>query len=320
MKIIFAGTPAVAVPTLAALLESSHEVVAVLTRSAKPKKRGKAPVPSEVAAYALEKGVPVIEADSLKDPATQETVRCLQADLGVVVAYGAIIPQNMLDALPHGWVNLHFSELPRWRGAAPVQRAIEAGDTTTAVNIFQLEAGLDTGPVYFSRQVDIDPEITAGELLEQLATSGASDVVQVVDAMAAGTAKATPQSEDGATYAHMIANSELEVDFKKGALENNNKVRAFAPQPTAYTQLPDGKRLKIFKTRLSDAPVTLQPGEIHATKKQVWVGTGNGCLELISVAPAGKQQMDAAAWARGARLEPGTILGATTETTAKETK
>lgn len=312
MKIIFAGTPEVAVPTLKALLDSAHEVVAVLTRSAKPKKRGKAPVPSEVATYALQRGVPVIEADTLRDPQVQDQVRSLQADLGVVVAYGAIIPQVMLDSLPYGWINLHFSELPRWRGAAPVQRAIAAGDTTTAVNIFQLEAGLDTGPVYFSRRVDIDPEITAGQLLGELAESGALDVVTVVDQLAAGSATATIQSEGGVSYAHMINSADLEIDFKRSALELHNQVRAVSPAPAAHTWLPDGKRLKIYQTRVATnlpEEISLQAGELYATKKQVWVGTGSDPLELLSVAPAGKQQMDAAAWARGARLEAGMKLG-----------
>ncbi|EEH63370.1 methionyl-tRNA formyltransferase [Gleimia coleocanis DSM 15436] len=311
MKIIFAGTPQVAVPTLQALVDSPHEVVAVITRSAKPKGRGKTLIPSEVGAWATEHGLNVLEADSLRGEEIQSKVASLNADLGVVVAYGAIIPQHVLDMPKHGWVNLHFSDLPRWRGAAPVQRAIEAGDQTTAVNIFQLEAGLDTGPVFFSRQVAIDEQVNAGDLLASLAESGAPDVVSVVDAITAGTAAATPQVEDGVTYAHMLSKADLALDFMKSARVLHNQVRACAPTPAAFTELPDGKRLKVLRTQVAaDCPVALQPGQVHATKKQVWVGTADGVLELLAVAPAGKNQMEAAAWARGARLEENMILGA----------
>ncbi|MDO5060286.1 MAG: methionyl-tRNA formyltransferase [Actinomycetaceae bacterium] len=327
MKIIFAGTPEVAVPTFEALVASEHTVVAVLTRSAKPKGRSKTLVPSEVAVAAQAHNIPVIEADSLRSAEVQTQLAALQADLGVVVAYGAIIPQTVLDLLPHGWINLHFSQLPRWRGAAPVQRAIAAGDTTTAVNIFQLEAGLDTGPVYFSRTVEIDLDINSGELLDSLATSGAADVVSVVDGIAAGTAQATAQDEAGATYAHMIKTADLLLDFTQPAQTVHNQVRACAPAPGAFTFLPDGKKLKVLRTKLTQIPQTLltahadpaaqttaesalvlAPGELFITKKQVWVGTADAAVELIEVAPQGKNAMEAAAWARGARLGDHPVL------------
>lgn len=309
MKLIYAGTPEVAVPTLKALTSSGHEIVAVITRSAKPKGRGKTLIPSPVALWAAENNLTVIEADTLRKTEIQAQIQELNADLGVVVAYGAIIPQNVLDMPTNGWINLHFSQLPRWRGAAPVQRAIEAGDKETAVNIFQLEAGLDTGPVYYSRTVAIDSEITAGELLNDLAESGAADVVNVVNNIASGTAKSTPQDEAGATYAHMLSKADLELNFHNSALEIHNRVRACAPTPGAYTTLPDGKRLKILRTRPADTPtLELKPGQLAVTKKQVWVGTGNGILELVTVAPAGKNPMEAAAWARGARLEADTTF------------
>ncbi|MCS4484360.1 methionyl-tRNA formyltransferase [Gleimia sp. 6138-11-ORH1] len=321
MKIIFAGTPEVAVPTFEALMASEHTVVAVLTRSAKPKGRSKTLVPSEVAVAAQAHGVPIIEADSLRSAQAQAQLETLEADLGVVVAYGAIIPQEILDLLPHGWINLHFSKLPRWRGAAPVQRAIAAGDKETAINIFQLEAGLDTGPVYFSRTVEIPAEINSGDFLTQLSQIGAPDVVEVVSQIAAGTAVTTAQTEEGATYAKMIKAADLWVDFTKSASEVHNQVRACAPTPGAFAFLPDGKKLKILATKVSAPPAhtpgigtasqageSLAAGEILVTKKQVWVGTGAGSVELLLVAPPGKNMMEAAAWARGARLEPKTIL------------
>lgn len=327
MKIIFAGTPEVAVPTFEALVASEHTVVAVLTRSAKPKGRSKTLVPSEVAVAAQARDIPVIEADSLRSAEVQAQLAALQADLGVVVAYGAIIPQVVLDLLPHGWINLHFSQLPRWRGAAPVQRAIAAGDATTAVNIFQLEAGLDTGPVYFSRTVEIAPDINSGDLLTDLATSGAADVVSVVDGIAAGTAQATAQDEAGATYAHMIKPADLLLDFTLSAQMVHNQVRACAPVPGAFTFLPDGKKLKVLRTKVSEIPkdlltshpaygiaetdgsaALLAAGELLITKKQVWVGTADGVLELLQVAPQGKNAMEAAAWARGARLGENPVL------------
>ncbi|MDO5034083.1 MAG: methionyl-tRNA formyltransferase [Actinomycetaceae bacterium] len=308
MKILFAGTPDVAIPTLAALNESNHEVVAVLTRTPARRGRGRTLYPSDVSAWATENGIRVIEADSLKDPEVAKQIVETGAQIGVVVAYGALIPQSVLDSLEYGWINLHFSPLPRWRGAAPVQRAIEAGDTVTAVDIFQLEAGLDTGPVYSTRTVEIDENINAGDLLDELATIGAADVVDVVDALELGVARAVPQDEEGATYAHMIKREDLAIDFSRPARSVHNQVRATAPSPGAYTTLPDGKRLKVLQTRVTDAPAT-KPGALTVEKNAVFVSAADLQLELLLVAPAGKSHMRAADWARGARLSEGSVLG-----------
>lgn len=307
MKILFAGTPEVAIPTLAALTESDHEVVGVLTRSPARRGRGRTLYSSEVGEWASENGLHVIEADSFKDPQVLEQVQQTGAQLGVVVAYGAIIPKTALEGLDHGWINLHFSALPRWRGAAPVQRAIEAGDTVTAVDVFQLEEGLDTGPVYSTRPVEIDPDISGGELLAELAQIGAKDVVDVVDSIEMGVANPRVQNESGETYAHRITRDDLPIDFTKPALQVHNQVRAFAPAPGAYAMLPNGKRLKILATKMTDQPGG-KPGELRIEKNAVFVATADAWLELITVAPAGKSHMAAADWARGARLEQSAVL------------
>lgn len=308
MKILFAGTPDIAVPTLSALVQSDHEVIAVLTRTPARRRRGRTLYPSDVAVWAAENDIPLIEADSLRDEKVAQQIVNTGAQIGVVVAYGAIIPLNVLESLEHGWINLHFSALPRWRGAAPVQRAIEAGDTVTAVDVFQLEEGLDTGPIYSSRAVEIDPDINSGDLLDELAVLGAQDVVDVVTTIEAGVANARPQSDEGAVYAHRITRDDLEIDFTRPAAEVHNQVRACAPQPGAYTLLPDGKRMKILRTRLTDTDATA-PGTLNFEKNAVFVDAGDKALELQVVAPAGKSHMKAADWARGARLESGDKLG-----------
>ncbi|MDO5729129.1 MAG: methionyl-tRNA formyltransferase [Actinomycetaceae bacterium] len=309
MKVIFAGTPDVAVPTLEALNQSDHEIVAVLTRPPARRGRGRTLYPSAVGQWALEHNCPIIEASRLVDDEIHEQIANCGAELGVVVAYGAIIPASLLAAFPHGWINLHFSDLPRWRGAAPVQRAIEAGDTVTAINVFQLEEGLDTGPVFSSRPVTIPPDISGGELLLSLAQQGAHDVVDVVTAVEAGVARAVAQPSEGATYARMVSREELEINFSRSALEIHNQIRAWSPQPGAWTILPTGQRLKIFETLPVESTTQLLPGEVETTRRAVFVGTASGVLEICSVAPAGKARMKAVDWARGARLPEQTILG-----------
>ncbi|MDO5719838.1 MAG: methionyl-tRNA formyltransferase [Actinomycetaceae bacterium] len=308
MKVIFAGTPDIAVPTVQALHDSSHEVVAVLTRPPARRGRGRSLHPSHIAQWARQHDVPVIEAANLSEPDTVQAIAECGADLGVVVAYGALIPPSVLDMLPHGWINLHFSKLPRWRGAAPVQRAIEAGDTSTAIDVFQLEAGLDTGPIFSSQTVEIDPFITGGELLDTLAHQGAPEVVNVVTQIEAGTAICQPQSTAGMTYARMISSRDLEIDFRASATDVHNLVRAWSPKPGAWTRLPNGQRMKILNTEVGNRQ-DLNPGELVITRDQVIVGTAAGSVILKTVAPAGKSHMAANDWARGARLEPSTILG-----------
>lgn len=320
MRIIFAGTPTAAVPPLAFLIESSHEVAAVITRPPARAGRGRKLVPSPVAQLAQMHDIPVIEASHMRDPETVEAIAALNVELGVVVAYGALIPQHVLDMLPRGWVNLHFSDLPRWRGAAPVQRAIMAGDRETASCIFQLEAGLDTGPV-FSRESHIIGDDTSDELLERMSIDGGHQMVALLDAMDAGTAVAVPQNEGeggrNVTHAPRLTPAEGFIGFDRSAAETVQHIRAFTSNPGAWTLLPDERRLKLVHARCCEAgeepvdlPVSPESGTVHVGKKDVYVACSDAWVRLGQVAPAGKGWMFADAWARGARLEPGTRLGA----------
>lgn len=309
MRIVFAGTPAPAVPTLQALLDSHHEVVGVVTRPPARAGRGRSLVPSAVATVAEEAGVPLIEASGFTDTKVLDAVEALNADLGVVVAYGALIPPAVLDMPRFGWVNLHFSDLPRWRGAAPVQWAVLSGDERTASSVFQLEEGLDTGPVFSRLPVPIGRE-TAGELLEIMSELGAAQILEVVDSIAEGSACAVPQDEEdpAKSRARQLTHDDGFIDFTKSAQEVDRIIRAVTPNPGAWTLLPGGVRLKLGPVT-PDPQGQAGPGVIRASKKSVEVGCAQGQVSLGRVAPAGKGWMDAAAWARGARLEEGARLG-----------
>lgn len=321
MRVIFAGTPVTAVPTLQALIDSPHEVVAVITRPPARRGRGRTLVPSPVAQRAAEYEIPIIEASHMREEATQAAIEATGAELGVVVAYGALIPQRLLDCLPRGWVNLHFSDLPRWRGAAPVQRAIQAGEAATASCIFQLEAGLDTGPVFSRVECPISSDATTDSLLESMAHTGAQQVVQLLDDMDSGVACASPQEtgdhDEHVTHAPMLAPAEGFVGFTSSAQAIDAHIRAFTSNPGAWTLLPDGKRLKLAPVTLATdedsarlgAPEEAAPGLLLCSKKDVLVACSEGWVRLGQVAPAGKGWMDAAAWARGARPEQGSRLG-----------
>ena len=307
MRIIFAGTPEAAVPTLQALLSSSHEVALVITRPPARRGRGKTMYPSPVAEVATEFGVELLETTTLKATDIAQRIEDVHADLGVVVAYGGLVPPNVLAMPTHGWVNLHFSDLPRWRGAAPVQWAIREGDATTASCVFNLEEGLDTGDIYSRVEVPIGRE-SAGELLASMAEAGASQVLRVVDALADGNTTAVPQSVEGLTHARRLEHIDGYVSFTHDAAHEDRVIRSVTPNPGAYTVLPDGARMKLDKA----APVDrddLAPGQLEVTKKQVTVGCASGALVLGKVAPAGKSWMDAAAWARGARPSDDLRLG-----------
>ena len=299
MRIIFAGTPEAAVPTLKALLSSSHEVALVMTRPPARRGRGKTMYPSPVADVTAQAGVELLETTTLKSPEIAQRIEDVHADLGVVVAYGGLVPPNVLAMPTHGWVNLHFSDLPRWRGAAPVQWAIRAGDATTASCVFNLEEGLDTGDVYSRVEVPIRHE-SAGELLASMAEAGAPQVLSVVDALADGSATAIAQSSEGVTHARRLEHVDGDVAFTHDAAHEDRIIRSVTPNPGAYTLLPGGVRMKLDKATPVDRD-DLEPGQLEVTKKQVTVGCARGALVLGKVAPAGKSWMDAAAWARGAR-------------------
>ena len=269
-----------------------------MTRPPARRGRGKTMYPSPVADVAAQAGVELLETTTLKSPEIAQRIEDVHADLGVVVAYGGLVPPNVLAMPTHGWVNLHFSDLPRWRGAAPVQWAIRAGDATTASCVFNLEEGLDTGDVYSRVGVPIRHE-SAGELLASMAEAGAPQVLSVVDALADGSATAIAQSSEGVTHARRLEHVDGYVSFTHDAAHEDRIIRSVTPNPGAYTLLPGGVRMKLDKATPVDRD-DLEPGQLEVTKKQVTVGCARGALVLGKVAPAGKSWMDAAAWARGA--------------------
>lgn len=308
MRVLFSGTPAVALPALRALLASDHEVVGVLTRPPAPAGRRRALTPSPVHQAAEDHGLPVITSDR---PHTQEPlaqIRATGAQVSAVVAYGALLREPALSALPYGWVNLHFSLLPAWRGAAPVQHAIWAGDTTTGVSTFQIEAGLDTGPVLATRSHPIRPWDTAGDLLETLADVGAPVLVETLDQIQAGTVTAVPQPNTGISHAPRVTSADAQVDWNAPAHVVDQQIRATTPAPGAWTTV-GGRRMKIAPVRPEPDLTSHQPGALATDAEGVVVGTGSHPVRLIRLAPAGKGWMDAADWARGARLGRGSRLG-----------
>ena len=305
LRLVFAGSPTAAVPSLDALLRSRHDVVAVITREDSPVGRKRILTPTPVAARALEAGVDLIRADRLTAEVTEQ-VAALQPDLGVIVAYGGFVREPLLSTPRHGWINLHFSRLPRWRGAAPVQRAIIAGDDETAATVFQLVPELDAGPVFAERVEPIARFQTAGALLERLATIGAETLVEVVDAIADGTAVAVEQVGEP-TLAPKLSVADGVVDWTESAAAIDRLIRGVTPEPGASTSL-DGERFKLIEAAVArDAP-HLAPGVVDAAAKRILVGTGDAPLELHRVQPAGRTVMAAADWWRGRSAEQATVL------------
>ncbi len=309
MRLLFAGTPEVALPSLRALVDSSHEVVGVLTRPDARRGRGRTLHPSPVAAWARERGLPVLTPTTLKDPEVQQQIVELDVDAAPVVAYGALIPPALLDVPRHGWVNLHFSLLPAWRGAAPVQHALIAGDDVTGATTFRIEEGLDTGPVLGTLTETVRRRDTAGDLLERLAEAGAPLLLATLDALEAGTAAPVPQPPDGLSHAPRLEVADARVDWSAPAIAVDRLVRGTTPAPGAWTTAPDGSRLKLRPVRVHADVTDLAPGRLRAGKREVLVGTGSGAVELGEVAPAGRSWMPAADWARGARLPQDARLG-----------
>lgn len=310
MRLLFAGTPEAALPSLRALLDSRHEVVAVLTRADAPTGRGRRLRPSPVKALAEEAGVPVLTPDTLKDPDVQQQLRDLAPDVAPVVAYGKLIPPAALEIPTHGWVNLHFSMLPAWRGAAPAQRAVLAGQSETGMTVFRLDEGLDTGEVITSRTAAIGEHETSGQLLERLAVSGADLLLEAIDALDTAAATFRTQDHDAATHAPKLTTSEAHIDWTLPADQVGAHIRGMSPDPGAWTML-DGARMKILGTEELPEQAgehTLRPGRLAATKRHLLVGTGSAPLALAQLAPPGKRPMRAADWARGAGLDPETTF------------
>ncbi|UCR89599.1 methionyl-tRNA formyltransferase [Mycetocola spongiae] len=300
MKIIFAGTPEVALPSLEALLGGDHDVIRVLSRPDAPLGRKRVLTPSPVAALAQERGIPVSKATRLDGEVARELAE-LDADLGVVVAYGGLIREPLLSAPRLGWINLHFSLLPAWRGAAPVQHSLIHGDTVTGADVFQLVAALDAGEILGELTHQIHPDATAGDLLAELAVSGAELLARVVDELAAGTARPRPQ-EGEPTLAGKLGLEDGALHFGLPGREVYNRFRGVTPEPGAHT-LVDGVRMKILEARLHPE-VSLEPGAIRFLNKKVLVGCAEGALELIRVQPSGRPGMNAGDWWRGLGTNP----------------
>ena len=307
MRLIFAGTPEVALPSLDALAASAHEIIAVVTRPDAPAGRGRRLVRSPAGAWADERGIEVLTPQRPREPEFQQRLRDLAPDCVPVVAYGALVPPSALEIPKHGWINLHFSLLPAWRGAAPVQHAVLHGDEVTGASVFELEAGMDTGPVYGTLTERIRPADTSGDLLARLATEGAGLLVAVLDAIEAGTARAHPQPADGVSLAPKITVEDARIRWGDPAFAVDRRIRACTPAPGAWTTLRD-ERLKLGPVRPVANAAALAPGELLVERTQVLVGTATTPVILGEVRAAGKKPMSASDWARGLRLNPGEAL------------
>ena len=316
MRLVLAGTPDVAVPSLRALLGSRHDVVGVVTRPDAAAGRGRRSRPSPVRVVAQEHGLPVLAPEHPREPAFVEALAALAPDCVPVVAYGALVPRAAREVPRHGWVNLHFSLLPAWRGAAPVQHAVMAGDDVTGATVFRLEAGMDTGPVLGTMTERVRGRDTAGDLLGRLAEAGAGLLVQVLDAMESGAVQAVPQPTEGVSLAPKLVVADARVDFTRPAVAVDRHVRGCTPAPGAWTTI-GGRRLKLGPVEPVttpgsadvDAGGVLVPGELRVLDGAVLVGTATTPVRLGTVQPEGKAPMPATDWARGARPAPGTLLG-----------
>jgi methionyl-tRNA formyltransferase len=309
VRLIFAGTPEVALPSLRALAASRHELVAVVTRPDAPAGRGRQLVRSPVGVWADERSIEVLTPARPREQSFLDRLTELAPDCVPVVAYGALVPPAALSIPRHGWVNLHFSLLPAWRGAAPVQHAVLHGDEVSGASVFQLEEGLDTGPVFGTLVEKIGARDTAGDLLDRLAVSGAELLVSVLDGIEAGTVAAVPQPADGVSLAPKVMVEDAEVRWGEPAFAVDRRVRACTPAPGAWTTFR-GERVKLGPVSLTDDAVRrLAPGELAVAKDRVLAGTGTKPVVLGEVRAAGKRAMPAVEWARGSRIAEGERLG-----------
>jgi methionyl-tRNA formyltransferase len=305
VRVLFAGTPAVAVPSLDALVEAGFDVVAVLTRPDAPLGRKRVLTPSPVAQRARELGVPVVRAARIDEAAAAE-IAGARPDVAAIVAYGALIPRAALDIPVHGWINLHFSLLPAWRGAAPVQHALINGDDVTGASTFQLEAGLDTGPVFGTLTEAVRPSDTSETLLERLSHGGAVLLTQTLSAIQDGRASAVPQRGD-VSLAPKLTIDDGRIDWTQPALAIGRRIRGVTAEPGAWTTL-DGQRLKLGPVELRPESDRLDPGRLGFSAGSVLVGTASHAVELVNVQPAGKKMMRARDWARGLANKEGVVF------------
>ena len=302
-RIAYMGTPDFSVAALAALIEAGHEVACVYSQPPRPAGRGKKDRPSPVHEFAAERGIEVRHPETLRDEAEQAAFAALDLDLAVVAAYGLILPKAILEAPRHGCLNIHASLLPRWRGAAPIQRAILAGDRISGVTIMRMDEGLDTGPMLLRESVTIGPKTNAGRLHDDLAAMGARMIVEALAKLEAGKLEETPQPEEGVTYAAKIDKAETRIDWSRPAAETERQLRAFAPLPGAWFEL-DGERIRALAG--SAVSGRGKPGE--ALDDSLTVACGEGAIRLELVQRAGKSAMDTAAFLRGRPVPKGTVL------------
>jgi methionyl-tRNA formyltransferase len=304
VRLVFAGTPEVAVPSLRALLASRHEVVAVVTRPDAPAGRGRKLVVSPVAELAAEHGIETLKPGKPREPEFLDRLRTIAPDCAPVVAYGALVPREALAIPTHGWVNLHFSLLPAWRGAAPVQHAVMHGDDVTGASTFLLEEGMDTGPVFGLLTESVRPDDTSGDLLGRLAISGADLLVRTLDGIEEGNLVPVPQQELGVSMAPKVTVEDARVDWAAPAIAIDRLIRGCTPAPGPWTTFRD-ERLKLGPVEVTEV-AGLAPGVLQVERGDVLVGTGSGtAVRLREVQPQGKRMMAVRDWANGARPESG---------------
>jgi len=308
LRVVFMGTPDFSVPTLVEIIGQGHEVVAVYSQPPRPAGRGMAERKSPVHETAERFGIPVFTPKSLKGADEQEAFASLDADVAVVVAYGLILPQAILDAPREGCLNLHASLLPRWRGAAPIHRAIMAGDAETGVMVMRMEAGLDTGPVAMAEKIAIAPDVTTGDLHDKLARLGADLMVRALGAALRGSLDAVPQAEEGVTYAAKIDKGETRIDWSKPATDLHNHIRGLSPFPGAWCEMTFGdkaERVKVLRSTLAAGSGT--PGTV--LDDQLTIACGDGAVRLVEVQRAGGKPLRAVDFLRGASVEAGALVG-----------
>jgi methionyl-tRNA formyltransferase len=307
LRLVFMGTPDFAVPTLLEIVGRGHDVAAVYTRAPRPAGRGMDLTPSPVEVAARRFGLPVLTPKTLRNEDAAAAFRAHGADAAVVVAYGLILPKSILDALPLGCFNLHGSALPRWRGAAPINRAVMAGDASTAVMVMRMEEGLDTGPVAMAEHIGIGPDMTAGELHDRMAPLGADLMGRALAALERGSLKLTPQGEDGVTYAQKIEKSETRIDWRRPWREVHDHIRGLSPFPGAWFELPGAgapARIKVLRSTRGEGSGA--PGTV--LDDNLTIACADGAVRIVQLQRAGKQPMTAEAFLRGTPVAPGTVL------------
>lgn len=302
------GTPDFAVPTLEALIGAGHELAAVVTQPDKPKGRGKAVLMTPVKEKALECSIPVYQPKRVREPEFLDVLRKLNPDVIVVVAFGQILPREILTLPPFGCVNVHASLLPKYRGAAPIQWAVIDGETVSGVTTMQMNEGLDTGDILEQEEISLDPEETGGSLFEKLASLGGKMILSTLKGLEDGSIIPRAQGEMTTPYAKMLTKAMGEIDWSMDAASIERLVRGLNPWPSAYTYV-DGKTLKIWKARVEAGEAGNEPGQVRVTKDRLLVETGNGVLSILELQLEGKKRMEAAAFLRGFSIETGRKFG-----------